>query len=47
MERLWKNLIIILIITLFVMQILLLIPSFRATFCVVEQLEGQPVRSLF
>ena len=47
MERLWKNLVIILIIALCVIQILLLIPSFRATFCVVEQLEGQPVRRLY
>ncbi|HHW12902.1 MAG TPA: hypothetical protein GXX33_07875 [Firmicutes bacterium] len=47
MERLWKNLIIILIITLCVVQILLLVPSFRATFCVVERLEGKPVYRLY
>lgn len=47
MERLWKTLLITLIITLFVVQVLLLIPAFRATFCVVEKLEGEPVRRLY
>ncbi|NLW59360.1 MAG: hypothetical protein GX073_03330 [Firmicutes bacterium] len=47
MERFWKNLLLVLVITLCLIQLLLLLPSFRATFCVVEQLEGQPVHGLY
>ncbi|NLM37912.1 MAG: hypothetical protein GX202_07290 [Firmicutes bacterium] len=47
MERFWKNLLIILVVTLCLIQLLLLVPSFRATFCVVERLEGRPVYRLY
>ncbi|NLY90383.1 MAG: hypothetical protein GX081_02090 [Firmicutes bacterium] len=47
MERWWKKIIILLVLALCLAQLLLAIPAFRATFCLVEQLEGAPVRAVF